>query len=53
MVLGLEIAPKASLVGGLKESLALQKSIGAISGDVDVEKLIDTRFLPADAKFLK
>jgi NitT/TauT family transport system substrate-binding protein len=40
-------------IGGLKESLALQKSIGAISGDFDVEKLIDTSFLPADGKTFK
>ena len=38
---------------GLKRSLDLQKTIGAISGDFDVEKLVDTQFLPADAKFLK
>jgi NitT/TauT family transport system substrate-binding protein len=38
---------------GLTRSLELQKSIGAISGDLDVAKLIDDRFLPADAKTLK
>jgi NitT/TauT family transport system substrate-binding protein len=40
-------------IDGLKASLDLQKSIGALSGEFDLEKLIDTRFLPADAKFLK
>ena len=40
-------------IEGLKRSIDLQKSIGALSGEVDIEKLIDTQFLPADAKFLK
>ncbi len=35
---------------GLKRAIEVQKSIGAISGDVDAEKLIDTRFLPDDIK---
>lgn len=45
--------PGAIHMDGLKRSLELQKSIGAISGDLDVAKLIDDRFLPADAKTLK
>jgi len=35
---------------GLKRAIEVQKSIGAISGDVDTNKLIDTRFLPDDIK---
>jgi NitT/TauT family transport system substrate-binding protein len=35
---------------GLKRAIEVQKSIGAISGDVDPNKLIDTRFLPDDIK---
>ena len=38
---------------GLSAVSTCKKSIGAISGDFDVEKLVDTQFLPADAKFLK
>lgn len=45
--------PGAIHMDGLTRSLELQKSIGAISGDLDVAKLIDDRFLPADAKTLK
>ncbi len=33
---------------GLKKAIEVQKSIGAISGDIDPNKLIDTRFLPTD-----
>jgi NitT/TauT family transport system substrate-binding protein len=35
---------------GLRRAIEVQKSIGAISGDVDANKLIDTRFLPDDIK---
>jgi len=38
---------------GMTRSLDLQKSIGALSGDFDLEKLIDDRFLPADGKIQK
>jgi NitT/TauT family transport system substrate-binding protein len=31
----------------------VQKSVGAISGDVKAEDLIDTRYLPDDLKALK
>jgi NitT/TauT family transport system substrate-binding protein len=35
---------------GLKRMVALQTSIGAITGTVDLAKIIDTRFLPDDLK---
>ncbi len=35
---------------GLKRAIEVQKMVGAISGDVDANKLIDTRFLPDDIK---
>ena len=35
---------------GLKRAIEIQKMVGAISGDVDAAKLIDTRFLPDDIK---
>jgi NitT/TauT family transport system substrate-binding protein len=35
---------------GLKRMIEAQKKVGAISGDVDWDKLIDTRFLPDDLK---
>lgn len=38
---------------GLKRMIEAQKSVGAISGDVDFNKLIDTRFLPDDLKAIK
>ena len=38
---------------GLKRTIEVQKSIGAISGDVDATKIIDTRFLPDDLKALQ
>ena len=38
---------------GLKRAIEVQKSIGAISGDVDTNKLIDTRFLPDDIKAMQ
>jgi NitT/TauT family transport system substrate-binding protein len=38
---------------GLKRMVDLQKSVGAITGDVDVTKMIDTSFLPDDIKDLK
>jgi NitT/TauT family transport system substrate-binding protein len=30
-----------------------QRSVGAITGEVDYSKIIDTRFLPDDLKALK
>jgi NitT/TauT family transport system substrate-binding protein len=38
---------------GLQRSVELQKSIGALSGDIDVGKMIDTQFLPDDLKPMK
>jgi NitT/TauT family transport system substrate-binding protein len=38
---------------GLKRMIALQKSIGAITGDVDLSTIIDTQFLPDDLKIMK
>lgn len=31
---------------GLKRSIEVQKMVGAISGDVDTDKIVDTQFLP-------
>lgn len=38
---------------GLKRTIDVQKMVGAISGDVDVAKMVDTRFLPDDIKAVK
>jgi NitT/TauT family transport system substrate-binding protein len=38
---------------GLKRMIEAQRSVGAITGDVDYGKLIDTRFLPDDLKAIK
>jgi len=38
---------------GLKRMIEAQRSVGAIQGDVDYTKIIDTRFLPDDLKALK
>jgi NitT/TauT family transport system substrate-binding protein len=38
---------------GLKRMIEAQKKVGAIKGDVDWDKLIDTRFLPDDLKQVK
>ena len=38
---------------GLRKAIEVQKSIGAISGDVKAESLIDTSFLPDDLKAVK
>ena len=38
---------------GLKRMIEAQKQVGAITGDVDYGKLIDTRFLPDDLKKIK
>ncbi len=37
-------------MAGLQRMIELQKSVGAISGDADVSKMIDTSFLPDDIK---
>lgn len=38
---------------GLKRMIEAQKKVGAIAGEVDYDKLIDTRFLPDDLKKVK
>jgi NitT/TauT family transport system substrate-binding protein len=38
---------------GLKRMIEAQRSVGAITGEVDYNKLIDTRFLPDDIKAVK
>jgi NitT/TauT family transport system substrate-binding protein len=38
---------------GLKRMIDAQKAVGAISGEVDWAKLIDTQFLPSDLKAIK
>jgi NitT/TauT family transport system substrate-binding protein len=38
---------------GLKRMIEAQRSVGAITGEVDYNKLIDTRFLPDDLKAVK
>jgi NitT/TauT family transport system substrate-binding protein len=40
-------------VEGLKRMIEAQRSVGAIQGDVDYSKIIDTRFLPDDLKALR
>ena len=35
---------------GLRRAIEVQKMVGAISGDVDADKIIDTRYLPDDLK---
>jgi len=38
---------------GLKRMIEAQRSVGAITGEVDYGKIIDTRFLPDDIKAIK
>jgi NitT/TauT family transport system substrate-binding protein len=38
---------------GLKRMIDAQRAVGAITGDVDWGKLIDTQFLPDDLKAVK
>ena len=38
---------------GLKRMIEAQRSVGAISGEVDYNKIIDTRFLPDDLKAIR
>ena len=35
---------------GMKRMIEVQRMVGAIKGDVDWDKIIDTRFLPDDIK---
>jgi NitT/TauT family transport system substrate-binding protein len=37
-------------LSGLQRMIDAQKAVGAITGDVDLSKIIDTRFLPDDLK---
>jgi NitT/TauT family transport system substrate-binding protein len=38
---------------GLKRMIEAQRSVGAITGEVDYNKIIDTRFLPDDLKKIR
>ena len=38
---------------GLMRSLDVQKMVGAISGDIDAQKIVDTQFLPVGQQFVK
>jgi len=38
---------------GLKRMIEAQRSVGAITGEVDYNKIIDTRFLPDDLKTIR
>ncbi len=38
---------------GLQRAVELQKSVGALSGEIDVTKMIDPQFLPDDLKAFK
>jgi len=38
---------------GLKRMIEAQRSVGAITGEVDYSKIVDTRFLPDDIKAIK
>jgi NitT/TauT family transport system substrate-binding protein len=38
---------------GLNRAIEVQKMVGAISGDVDIAKIVDTRYLPDDLKALR
>jgi NitT/TauT family transport system substrate-binding protein len=38
---------------GMKRMIEVQRMVGAISGTIDYDKIIDTRFLPDDLKTIK
>ena len=38
---------------GMKRIIEVQKSVGALTGDIDLSKVIDIRFLPDDLKKAK
>jgi NitT/TauT family transport system substrate-binding protein len=38
---------------GMKRIIEVQKSVGALTGDIDLSKVIDTQFLPDDLKQIK
>jgi len=35
---------------GMKRIIEVQKSVGALEGDIDITKMIDTEFLPEDIR---
>jgi NitT/TauT family transport system substrate-binding protein len=37
-------------LAGMKRIIEVQKSVGAITGEIDLSKMIDTQFLPDDIK---
>jgi NitT/TauT family transport system substrate-binding protein len=37
----------------MKRIIEVQKSVGALSGDIDLSKVVDTQFLPDDLKKIK
>ena len=43
----------AIYLDGLKRMIEAQRSVGAINGEVDYDKIIDTRFLPDDLKKIR
>ena len=38
---------------GMKRIIEVQSSVGALTGEIDLTKMIDTQFLPDDLKKLK
>ena len=38
---------------GMKRIIEVQKSVGALTGDIDLSKVVDTQFLPDDLKKMK
>ena len=40
-------------LAGMKRMLELQKTIGGVTGDYDLNKIVDTQFLPDDLKAIK
>jgi len=38
---------------GLKRMIEAQRAVGAINGEVDYSKIVDTRFLPDDLKAIR
>jgi len=40
-------------LGGMKRIIEVQKSVGALTGDINLSKVVDTQFLPDDLKQVK
>ena len=40
-------------LAGLEKAIEVQKMVGAISGDIDAHKIIDSRYLPDDLKAIR